>query len=92
MLYLLCSYEIFKFVLLIPTCSLFFGDYLKTKDEEKFYDEITDMEGLREVCMTMSKLFDTCTILLSVTLPITYYMYFRFEFVLVNIFSMKAIM
>ncbi|XP_077987554.1 dynein axonemal heavy chain 3-like isoform X2 [Glandiceps talaboti] len=28
--------------------SLFFGDYLNGKDEEKLYDEITDMEELRE--------------------------------------------
>ncbi|XP_070559259.1 dynein axonemal heavy chain 3-like isoform X5 [Ptychodera flava] len=28
--------------------SLFFGDYLQAKDEEKLYDEITDMEELRE--------------------------------------------
>ncbi|KAJ8047551.1 Dynein heavy chain 3, axonemal [Holothuria leucospilota] len=28
--------------------SLFFGDYLKGKDEEKLYDEVTDMEALRE--------------------------------------------
>ncbi|XP_030856161.1 dynein heavy chain 3, axonemal-like [Strongylocentrotus purpuratus] len=28
--------------------SLFFGDYMRTKDEEKNYDEITDLEGLRE--------------------------------------------
>ncbi|XP_041458176.1 dynein heavy chain 3, axonemal-like isoform X7 [Lytechinus variegatus] len=28
--------------------SLFFGDYMRTKDDEKNYDEITDLEGLRE--------------------------------------------
>ncbi|XP_071815449.1 dynein axonemal heavy chain 3-like isoform X3 [Apostichopus japonicus] len=28
--------------------SLFFGDYLRGKDEEKLYDEVTDMDGLRE--------------------------------------------
>nr|XP_054750956.1 dynein axonemal heavy chain 3-like isoform X12 [Lytechinus pictus] len=28
--------------------SLFFGDYMRTKNDEKNYDEITDLEGLRE--------------------------------------------
>jgi len=29
--------------------SLLFGDYMGMKDENKFYDEITDMEQLQEV-------------------------------------------
>ena len=30
--------------------SLMFGDYMTSKDEERMYDEIRDLDTLREVC------------------------------------------
>lgn len=29
--------------------NLFFGDYMKAKDEQRFYDEISDLENLKKV-------------------------------------------
>ena len=29
--------------------NLFFGDFMKSKDEVRFYDEISDLEGLKKV-------------------------------------------